>query len=240
MAWPLLYVARVNAVESTWRSRVRGITEQLADRLADGKDAKLRRQIRVLADDLMREMLRAVCAASASEIAQAISALEDTRAERAALQRSSAGARLNGRPHKTDFALALAADAALGRRAGQAHRERATDSRDADVSPPQSHAPNPFDITMPSELLASTDDAKPARSDDARAAAAASTPSTEGEPRVPPRVLSASDGSSRTAAADEAEAASERRPKVMLREGERLLKGTGSGVVIRRERRVKP
>ncbi len=239
MAWPLLYVARVNAVESTWRSRVRGIIEQLADRLADGKDAKLRRQIRVLADDLLREMLRAVCSASASEIAEAISALEGTRAERAALRRSAAGARLNGLPHKTNFALALAADAAFGRRGGPAHRERATDSRDADLSPPQSHAPNPFDITMPSELLASTDDAKPARSDDARAAAAASTPPTEGDPRVLPHLL-ASDSSSRAAAADEAEAASERRPKVMLREGERLLKGTGSGVVIRRERRVKP
>ncbi|MDP9149048.1 MAG: hypothetical protein M3O36_03780 [Myxococcota bacterium] len=114
------------------------------------------------------------------------------------------------------------------------HRQREPASHGVHHPPSQTH--DPFDITMPSELLASTEETKQGRSDGGTTAGATGQ-AYVAEPRLLPRLLSTP---ASPAAGDDAEAESERRPKVVLREGERLLKGTGSGVVIRRERRVKP
>ncbi|MDP9036899.1 MAG: hypothetical protein M3O50_19040 [Myxococcota bacterium] len=234
MAWPLLYVAGVNVVRSTWQSRVHGVVEQLAEGLAAGQHERIRRRIRDLADDLMRDMLHAICGASASELAEAMTAFEESRPERAALQRAVARMSTVERFSKTDSAhprhttqLTQAHPEESGRR----ERERA--SR---LPRPPSQTHDPFDITMPSELLASTEETKQNRSDGSGSTAA--TRHASGRETRLPRLLSTLATS--PASADDAEAESERRPKVVLREGERLLKGTGSGVVIRRERRVKP
>jgi hypothetical protein len=96
---------------------------------------------------------------------------------------------------------------------------------------------SPFDITSPGDLLASVQvlgrrgplDDNSAQQPAARVPSAAADYLTA-TPATPPAPPSTSD----------IEAASERRPRVVLREGERLLSATGSGVVIRRERRIAP
>ena len=115
---------------------------------------------------------------------------------------------------------------------------------------------DPFDITSPGELLASAGshpspaevlDRITANFDRASAAAVqaaqpsrSASPSKESprpddsEPTLPSARAPTESG---PGAPSDQETASERRPRVVLREGERLLSGTGSGVVIRRARR---
>lgn len=107
-------------------------------------------------------------------------------------------------------------------------------------------AHGPFDITSPGELLASTSvlsypqaravetpKAEPSQPTMLVQPVAAPAPSAPGPPQ--PTTVSAENVVALSP--PDSEAASERRPKVVLREGERLLSATGSGVVIRRERR---
>jgi hypothetical protein len=105
---------------------------------------------------------------------------------------------------------------------------------------------SPFDITSPGALLASPDEVLPRTheprprdlTDLAPAAPKESVPAAE--THVAPAPIGPAADSSTTLRDADADAASERRPKVVLRAGERLLSATGSGVVIRRERRVAP
>ena len=200
--------------------------------------AKLGRHLRGLVDGLMRDMLAAITAASAAEIEVVIGDLAASRRlERTRPQRP---ARDEARPVSPRHnGVARAAGRAPGRALGSEQRTEGGD-RPRLSQMPQS----PFDITSPGDLLASVmmhaaapaeERARPQISEPAAAPPAprpdrASSPLLAHGPASPPAVPSAAD----------IEAASERRPRVVLREGERLLSATGSGVVIRRERRVAP
>jgi hypothetical protein len=97
---------------------------------------------------------------------------------------------------------------------------------------------SPFDITSPGDLLATVqamgrralaveENAAPPPAAAAAPPSAPELPPTLAAPPAPPST-------------SDIEAASERRPRVVLREGERLVSATGSGVVIRRDRRIAP
>jgi hypothetical protein len=118
-------------------------------------------------------------------------------------------------------------------------------------SPLGSH--DPFDITSPGELLASAgsrtttgetfDLTSPkvghsaARFEDSLVASATEPSKPDDAPSTLAATTSKQAHTDGPVVAIDPSAASERRPRVVLREGERLLSATGSGVVIRRARR---
>ena len=183
--------------------------------------AKLSRQVRALVDELMRGLLDAITASTAHEIGETIGALEEG---------MPIAVVANERPKRNGVV-----------RSGPRSTPRVTASsrrQGAERSRPSMAPQSPFDITSPGDLLATVqamgrrvlaveENAAPPP------AAAAAPPSA---PELPP-TLAAPPAPSSTS---DIEAASERRPRVVLREGERLVSATGSGVVIRRDRRIAP
>jgi hypothetical protein len=216
---------------------------------------QLRRQIHRLAEDLMRDILGAITESSAAEIGELIrtgalvsAPLVPNRPRRTAPHSA---------PMQTNAAERTAPSDASNRRQGTL-RERVNESGREARSQVASH--DPFDITSPSELLASTHetrrtvsafgplfDGTPPRIDSAGTKATDASSGLDAAPKAadapsldPNGSLPAAGESVGALPAGDREAESERRPKIVLREGERLLSSTGSGVVIRRERRISP
>ncbi|HEV3193270.1 MAG TPA: hypothetical protein VGY54_22330 [Polyangiaceae bacterium] len=199
---------------------LRSAIDQIAERFATACRTGSRRRLRENADDLVLELLAALKTASLAEIAQTAESLERKRRARAS-----------------------AVEAASLRM----QRERSEVSKQAPepVRPPPSR--DPFDITMPGELL---DPAAEAPASVRRFREAAPVGSEEprmgsGPMRQPgeevaaraemPAILKSAEPSGSTATKeDRAEAV--RLPGVSLRDGEQLLRTGGAGVVIRRAR----
>lgn len=221
----------MNPDESARHARVseRDLSRELPRDRDDGADtrdaAQLGQQIRELARNLMRDVLGVVATASATEIGELISKAGDVSLKRA----TAKAARAYGRSTLRRVEPVLPA-------AEREAEEREAEEEEADRRP--SLPADPFDITSPSALLASPDEILP------RAPEAEAPPPEAHEQAPPPAptpVETRPAADSATALRDvESDAASERRPKVVLRAGERILAATGSGVVIRRERRVAP
>jgi len=199
--------------------------------------ANLRPSIRRIVDDLVHGMLAAITAATAAEIGEAIGLLaEDRRLERLRPRRSARAEAPVASPRSNGVARSSANGRSAATRPASVQRVEESENPRPSLVP---HSP--FDITSPGDLLASVvmhasslaeeraQAQAPARASPAPAQPAdrASSPLLNHGPAAPP-------------SAADIEAASERRPRVVLREGERLLSATGSGVVIRRERRVAP
>ena len=181
--------------------------------------AQLRPRIRELVGNLMRDVLAALATASATDIAELLARSGDVSWKRAARARATQ----RYAPPQSVPALSESND-------------------DSDTKPPALPA-DPFDITSPGQLLASPDAILPRTLEtpflDLPVQAPIQPPSSA--PVGPPTAEKEAEPESSTALRDvDADAASERRPKVVLRAGERLLSATGSGVVIRRERRTAP
>ncbi len=185
---------------------LRSAIDQISERFATACRTASRRRARENADDFVLELLAALKTASLAEIAQAADALERRRRARAS---------------------------ALEAESIRMQRERSdVESKQAPepVRPPQSR--DPFDITMPGELL---DPAAEAPASARRFREAAAVGPAEAAPREMPAILKSAEPPGLTATQeDRAEAA--RLPGVSLRDGEQLLRTGGAGVVIRRAR----
>jgi len=190
------------------------------DEGADTRNAQLGRQIRELVQNLMRDVLGVVATASATELGELLAQAGDISLKRAAAK----AARAYGRSTLRRVEPALPAP----RR--EFEKEEGTERRAALPA-------DPFDITSPGELLASPDEISPS----ARETSLPEVHEQPPTPQAPAPTEARPAADSATALRDvESDAASERRPKVVLRAGESILSATGSGVVIRRERRVAP
>jgi hypothetical protein len=211
----------MSADQFTRQAGARKTGEGPADRAAVG-ETQLGRRIRELKVNLVRGVMHAISMASPDELGDIVPRAAFERADSVAAQLPN-----EARKRRADAHEHRPSPAGKTRGMWITLADNAANEREAS-SPP---LPNdPFDITSPMELLASTDDPSP------RPAAVheppARMPSILEHPRPAESVTSLVDG--------DKEAASERRPTVVLREGEHLLSATGSGVVIRRERRVSP
>lgn len=178
------------------RSTLQGIVERFAT--ACGVSAP-RGQLRVMADDLVLDLVGALRNASLGEVSATVALLE--------------------RQQKNRPAASIPAPKSVTPKTARASAE-----------PPPSNRRDAFEITMPGELLDSVT-RTPSRDEELppasvrRVRPAASAPRTT--PRAPrtPRVLEPA-----------APPAPERPPVVSLREGEQLVRASGSGVIIRRAR----
>jgi hypothetical protein len=177
----------------------------------------------------------------------------------------SAKARSNAKPSGRGKVPAKGRDAFERGRAPRERAERAERADEGHDGRSATAPHDPFDITSPSELLESTGgpastsraevaleissaaDGTAAATADGGAAAAgvfhgSNAVDLPSAPRKSAREGSASRAKSRPPKPSggfldaETSAESERRPRIVLREGERLLSATGSGVVIRRAR----
>ena len=221
--------------------------------LARGADlAKLQRRVRTLVRELMREVLAAVAMASPAEIGE----LYRERPERKSfgLEHAPAVAPLVSAVRSSSNGLR--APSARSETAPPRTRLRARRGLVGRTPPAQTPRKegaavvmqqDPFAITSPGELLASggserdrherrereaeTAEHRPPREP---VALHAETPAPP-EPVLPSLLEAPAPSPSSDKVVE-----SERRPRIVLREGERLLSATGSGVVIRRERRVVP
>jgi hypothetical protein len=248
---------------------VRGIDEGVDEDHSDAGETELRGRIRELVTDLVHEVLGAMAAASAREIGELIVSAGPSR------EPDSSSSRAHRAPGRADAQRSGAeAPSARGSRPARGRPSYRTEQRHVagpagsehahDTKSPPSHS-DPFDITSPGELLASTGEtsSRPrtqplpssdavaggppngaAVSSDAAAAAVAdltlAAPARRDLSAATPFVQPSPADSSTALVDSDREAASERRPTVVLRAGERLLSATGSGVVIRRERRIAP
>jgi hypothetical protein len=233
--------------------------DETGDELEEGSSADetdLRRTIRDLAANLVHDILAAVASASAAELGELIRLAPRDRGQDGAQSSLDGTARLaneTSRVHREAMRSELTSSPREGGRSaggdvsGFPWKRRAVTPRDdrlAQQAPirqreadaraqPATH--DPFDITSPHELLASTDELSPQPQ--------ATADSTDGSHEAPrptalPSLLQQPATESSTALVEsDSDAASERRPRVVLRAGERLLSATGSGVVIGRERR---
>ncbi len=167
-----------------------------------------RRELRDRADDLVLELLQALRVASLAEIADAVAVL--TRRQKARSVAADADKRSHARTGKS-------------RSKRVAAEPRAFTPTRAATTP----ARTPFDITMPSELLAPAGPASEPGATAARAEAqAAQAPAPAPRPDKPDKP---------ERSAPEAPDSS-RSPRVTLREGEELVRSGGSGAIIRRTR----
>jgi hypothetical protein len=162
-----------------------------------------RRELRDRADDLVLELLQALRVASLAEIADAVAVL--TRRQKARSVAADADKRLPARTGKSRSKRVAAEPRAL------------TPTR-----APTTPARTPFDITMPSELLAPAGPPSEPVASAARAEAQAPAPAPR--PDKPER------------SAPEQAPDSSRSPRIALREGEQLVRSGGSGAIIRRTR----
>jgi hypothetical protein len=225
---------------------------------SSANETRLRQSIRQLAADLVHDILAAVASASAAELGELIRYADDhgnhDDAPRLGVDRvasRSAGV-ASGTNHTraADSAIATVPrerslqfgapmpDPLWKRRglSGGIDGSVQVPDRQPGIDARAQLAPNdPFDITSPHELLASTDEPpqQPVASSDST-----EVPQEQARSASLPSLLQQPATESTTALMEgDSDAASERRPKVVLRAGERLLSATGSGVVIGRERR---
>ncbi|HXN31378.1 MAG TPA: hypothetical protein VN894_05925 [Polyangiaceae bacterium] len=272
----------MSADHASRQTPVRTAGQRPARDWASADFAQLRQRIHALVNDLMRGVLDAFVMASPAEIGELMRSTGPTRewdgtsfrfdhaakatngavpapaADR--LERedrppasSGRGPRLGAeertKPLKRNAAKRTVVHDSL-RGSGQSLDRLEEAGRDARSSF-GSH--DPFDITSPSELLASAGSRtspgeildrialsfdRAVGGGEGAPAASASEPSKPDDPRsAPPATPPQRTPVDSPVVAIDTGAASERRPRVMLREGERLLSATGSGVVIRRARR---
>jgi hypothetical protein len=264
----------MSADHAVRKTTVRKAGEQPAKDSAGADFAQLRPRIHALVHDLMRGVLAAFVAASPAELAELIRAAGQSRGSQGASFRFDRAAKAvngatqaalrsifedvspeaqladEGRPSPTKRNAAKRAAIRETLHGGLKTFERSEDD-DRDAKPPLgSH--DPFDITSPGELLASSGSRTSPVEAPGRTFSSPDGEGGEGAPSAPlvepsrpnEGPLSNLLETPPTRAAEDApvvaiapEAASERRPRVVLREGERLLSATGSGVVIRRARR---
>jgi hypothetical protein len=191
------------------RPAVDHIAEQFATSCVS---SSTRREIRDLADDLVLELIDTLGKASLGEIAQTLEALERRRQLRPPPAK---------RPAVTPSTLP---------RRGTDSRERG--SRTVETDAASGGARDPFDITKPSELLDQVIvESPPARTGREEEPPVSGTRAKHAPtaPRVPVAAAASSmddnDGS-----------VPPRPPAIALREGEQLVRSSGSGVVIRRMR----
>jgi hypothetical protein len=186
---------------------LRSAIDQIAERFATACRTGSRRKLREHADDFVLDVLGALRTASLAEIAQTAVVLERRRRARA-----------------------TAAEAAPVRM--QRERLGAEPAQGPEpVRPVQSR--DPFDITMPGELLDPAADA-PASARRFREAPAAGSPEEAAPPEMPEILKTVEPPPSPSPQEDRTEAT--RLPGVSLRDGEQLLRTAGAGVVIRRAR----
>jgi hypothetical protein len=197
--------------------------DQLAEQFATSCGASSRREIRDLADDLVLELIGTLGKASLGEIAQTLEALERRR-------------ELRPPPTKRP----AAAPNTVTRR-GTDGQERG--SRTVETDAAAAGARDPFDITKPSELLEQVIVESPP----VRSIREDEPPASGTRVKRPPHGAAAQRASaahSVTATEESASGANNatgarippRPPAIALREGEQLLRSSGSGVVIRRMR----
>lgn len=200
-------------------SHVQRIVERFA---TSCRSAASTRQVRDLADDLVLELLGALRTAPLSEIAAVVANLERGRRTRPAPR---------ARPEPSGSA------STHSRRTSDARSEMESARGVATIeNPPRAttKSRDPFDITMPGELLDSThSDARP----DEDLPPSSGRRSRTGR-REPGRGRAAAlmHGDQTAASEDGAKPADVRPPAVSLREGEQLVRSSGAGVVIRRVR----
>lgn len=186
---------------------LRSAIDQIAERFATACRTASRRRVRENADDFVLELLGALKTASLAEIAQTADALERRRRARAS--------------------AVEAASIRMQRERSDLESKQAPER----VRPPQSR--DPFDITMPGELLDPAAEA-PASARRFREAAPVGSAEVAARTEMPAILKSAEPSGSPATQEDRAEAA--RLPGVSLRDGEQLLRTGGAGVVIRRAR----
>ena len=186
---------------------LRSAIDQIAERFATVCRTGSRRRLREYADDFVLEVLSALRTASLAEIAQTAAVLE--------------------RRHRARAAAAEASPIRLQRDRSGAESERALEP----VRPAPSR--DPFDITMPGELLDPAAEA-PASARRFREAPAVGATQVASQVQMPDILKTAEPSASTSAHEDRTEPA--RLPGVSLRDGEQLLRTAGAGVVIRRAR----
>jgi len=203
---------------------LRSAIDHIAERFATACRTGSRRRIRENADDFVLELLAALKTASLAEIAQTAEALERKRRARASAVEAAS---IRMQRERSDLESKQTPEPA-----------RSPPSRD------------PFDITMPGELLDPAAEA-PASARRFREAAPVGSEGSE-EPRrgsgpmrqnreevaaraEMPAILKSAEPSGSTATQEE-RAEAVRLPGVSLRDGEQLLRTGGAGVVIRRAR----
>jgi len=198
-------------------AKLKPAVEQVAERFATNcGTTESRRELRHLVDDLVLDLLGALRRASLKEIAQTIDALEERRKNRpASIKRA---------PQDRPMRDVLRA----------AERLRASEADGA------SRARDAFDITKPSELLDQVTaepgalDARREEQPPASAKRVRQAPAPVAASLVRPAGTSHSP--SNGASSVSATPAEPRPPSITLREGEQLVRSSGSGVVIRRVR----
>jgi hypothetical protein len=181
--------------------------------------AKLGRQVQGLVDELMRNLLDAITTASTQDIGEMLGAIDDG---------APIAVVAEARPKRN--AVARSGARSAPRAAMSSRSER------LERNPPSMSPQSPFDITSPGDLLA-TVQALGRRLPFGEESSAQAAPAPASTPELPSMLMAPPPAPPSTS---DIEAASERRPRVVLREGERLLSSTGSGVVIRRDRRIAP
>jgi hypothetical protein len=187
---------------------LRSAIDQIAERFATASRTASRRRVRENADDFVLELLAALKTASLAEIAQTADALERRRRARAS--------------------AVEAASIRMQRERSELESKQAPEP----ARPPQSR--DPFDITMPGELLDPAAEAPASARRFREAAPVGSAGPAEVAVREMPAILKSAEPSGSTATKeDRAEA---RLPGVSLRDGEQLLRTGSNGVVIRRAR----
>jgi hypothetical protein len=199
-------------------------------------DVSLRLRIRELAERFALELIEALRYATLPEVAKAMDALDQYGAKRRVSRAPSSGGesrgkRVEGVADRGRPAIRLAPQAA-GRALGQTSVGDRPSAR-------TSGARSPFDITMPGELLDAVEsdserprmvpvaESSPAPARRVRHSPASSLLSDQAPPEAPTSKVPEA-----TPTPDVAP------PTVALRAGERVLRATGSGVVIRRIRPV--
>jgi hypothetical protein len=192
---------------------LRSAIDQIAERFATACRTSSRRRAREHADDFVLDLLGALRTASLGEIAQAAAVLERRRQAR--------------------VAAAEASPIRMPREHSGAQSEQAPEP----VRPAQSR--DPFDITMPGELLDPAAEAPASVRRFRKAVAVGSTEGREGAEGAVraqmPDILKTPEPTGSIAAPEERTEAA-RLPGVSLRDGEQLLRTAGAGVVIRRAR----
>ncbi|MGD0678970.1 MAG: hypothetical protein ABSC94_26495 [Polyangiaceae bacterium] len=205
---------------------LKSAVDGIADRFVTGRSGNATiRQVRELADELVLDLIAAMRNASLVELAETIDVLERRRNARAAARPAAAPREATVRSKS---------------------RSRPTPARPVDE--PDEHEPEPsaeagaarrsaFDITQPSELLDHVARSTPRNEEQPPSSVRRMRPSPP-EILSPPRANAPPTGAAGKApvAATEPEATAWRAPTVSLREGEQVLRASGSGVVIRRVR----
>jgi hypothetical protein len=174
---------------------LKAVIEDLTRRFAIGNASGAGRQrLRERTDDLVLDLLAALKTASLGEIAETTRALERRRKNRAAIRATTNGSGASRRGHVSSDSKVSAA--------------------------PEEHAPaprDPFDITVPSDLL------EPGPAPPTAFRETARTPKPKPAPDLPELAVAPSARSERPPP-----------PKVSLRAGEELLRTGGAGAIIRR------